>query len=57
VLTLYRMPADLREEMGRAGRTYFEAHFERETLLDRMEAIIESVVVHTGPPRSSCSVR
>lgn len=36
-LALYRMPAAQREAMGRKGRTYFEANFEREMLIDRLQ--------------------
>ncbi|HUF80087.1 MAG TPA: glycosyltransferase family 4 protein [Burkholderiales bacterium] len=37
VLRLHRMPAAEREAMGRRGREYFEAHFERSMLLSRLE--------------------
>jgi glycosyltransferase involved in cell wall biosynthesis len=37
VLRLHRMPAAEREAMGRRGRDYFEAHFERSMLLSRLE--------------------
>ena len=36
-LELYRASSEEREEMGRRGREYFEEHFEREKLLDRLE--------------------
>ena len=36
-LALYRMPAEQRRTMGRMGRAYFEANFEREMLLERLE--------------------
>lgn len=44
VLELYRMPTDEREEMGRKGREYFEEHFEREKLLDRLEGWMHELV-------------
>lgn len=37
VLELYRMPESERLAMGQRGRAYYEAHFEREMLLDRLE--------------------
>jgi glycosyltransferase involved in cell wall biosynthesis len=36
-LALFGMPAEQREAMGRSGRAYFEANFEREMLLDRLQ--------------------
>ncbi len=36
VITLYEAAPDKREQMGRQGRRYFEEHFEREKLLDRL---------------------
>lgn len=38
---LSRMPAAEREEMGRAGRRYFEQHFDRNLLLVRLEKILQ----------------
>lgn len=37
VLAMYRMSVSEREAMGLRGRAYFEAHFERKMLLDRLE--------------------
>ncbi len=37
VLKLYRMNPMERQEMGQKGRTYYETHFQRELLLDRLE--------------------
>ncbi|MGH8742840.1 MAG: glycosyltransferase family 4 protein, partial [Burkholderiales bacterium] len=37
VLKLYRMSAQERKEMGEKGRTYYETHFQREHLFDRLE--------------------
>jgi glycosyltransferase involved in cell wall biosynthesis len=39
-LELYRMPAADRNAMGKRGRAYFEANFEREMLLDRLERCV-----------------
>ena len=44
VLRLYEMSPEEREAMGRQGRTYFEEHFEREKLLDRLEGWMEDLV-------------
>lgn len=41
VLELYRMPASEREAMGARGRAYFERHFERSALVNRLVAIME----------------
>lgn len=43
VLALARMDARAREAMGASGRAYFEAHFEREMLLDRLEGWLRQV--------------
>jgi glycosyltransferase involved in cell wall biosynthesis len=43
VLRLYEMSSEEREEMGRRGRAYFEDHFEREKLLDRLESWAEEL--------------
>jgi glycosyltransferase involved in cell wall biosynthesis len=37
VLEMYRTPPEEREALGRRGREYFEANFEREKLLDQLE--------------------
>lgn len=36
VFSMYRMPEDERKNMGSKGRAYFEKHFERAALLDRL---------------------
>lgn len=36
VLKLYRMPKDQRDLMGLSGRKYYETHFDRGVLLDRL---------------------
>jgi len=37
VLTMYRMPKEEREAMGKRGKAYCEENFEREMLIDRLE--------------------
>ena len=37
VLKLYNISEVDRKEMGKKGRSYFEKHFEREMLLDRLD--------------------
>jgi len=37
ILKLYNLSERKREEMGRKGRSYFEKHFEREMLIDRLD--------------------
>ena len=44
VLRLRRMAAPERRAMGLRGRAYFEAHFEREMLLDRLEGWMGELV-------------
>jgi colanic acid biosynthesis glycosyl transferase WcaI len=44
VLKLYEMSSEEREVLGRRSRFYFEEHFERENLLDRLEGWIEELV-------------
>ena len=46
ILKLYRMSDAEREEMGRKGRRYFDANFEREMLLDRLEGWMKQMVSH-----------
>ena len=50
VLKLYNMSGRERKEMGRKGRSYFEKHFERKMLLDRLEGWMEKLVTqrHKG---------
>jgi len=48
VLRLYEMLPKEREEMGRRGRAYFEEHFEREKLLDRLEGWMEELIGGKG---------
>ena len=43
-LELYQSSSEEQEEMGRRGREYFEEHFEREKLLDRLEGWMHELV-------------
>lgn len=43
ILAMYRLSESRRWEMGLKGRAYFEEHFEREMLLDRLEAMMRKV--------------
>jgi glycosyltransferase involved in cell wall biosynthesis len=43
VLTMYRMPEDARRAMGLRGRSYFETHFERALLLERLDRWMSEV--------------
>lgn len=38
---LYLMPAEERERMGRRGRDYYQRHFQREMLFDRLEGLAQ----------------
>lgn len=44
VLDLYEATPEERGEMGRRARAYFEEHFERERLLDRLEGWMEELI-------------
>ena len=54
VLALYRMTPEARLAMGQRGRAYFEAHFERERLLNQLEGWMHELInerhanSHTG---------
>lgn len=50
VLALFRMSAAEREAMGKAGRSFYERHFDRERLLDELESHL--AVVTAGSKRS-----
>ncbi|MDP2851932.1 MAG: glycosyltransferase family 4 protein [Gallionella sp.] len=43
VMRLYRLPVSEREAMGRRGRDYFDRHFERNRLLDRLEGWLQEL--------------
>jgi hypothetical protein len=40
---MYHQSNSQRRAMGLRGRGYFEKHFEREMLLDRLEALMQEV--------------
>ncbi|MEQ1775285.1 MAG: glycosyltransferase family 4 protein [Burkholderiales bacterium] len=42
VLSLYKMSHEERQAMGRNGRAYFEAHFERELVIGKIEQLMNS---------------
>jgi glycosyltransferase involved in cell wall biosynthesis len=44
VLTLYRLPKEEREAMGKRGKDYCEKNFEREMLLSRLEGWMEELL-------------
>jgi glycosyltransferase involved in cell wall biosynthesis len=44
VLEMYRVPRIERHEMGQQGRRYFEAHFERRMLLERLDGWLNDLV-------------
>ena len=44
VLKMYKVPASERQSMGLRGRSYFEAHFERQMLLERLDRWLHEVV-------------
>lgn len=43
VLTLWRMPRQEREAMGRNARRYYERHFERRLILTQLDAILNQL--------------
>jgi glycosyltransferase involved in cell wall biosynthesis len=43
ILVMYQMPEDARRMMGLRGRSYFETHFERALLLERLDRWITEV--------------
>lgn len=52
VLEMYKMPENERREMGRRGRRYFETHFERHMLLERLDCWLNELARH---PRQCAS--
>jgi colanic acid biosynthesis glycosyl transferase WcaI len=48
VLKMYKVPASERQNMGMRGRSYFEAHFERQMLLERLDRWLQDVVRQPG---------
>ncbi len=49
VLSVYRMSVDERNRLGENGRRYFEEHFDREMLVDRLIGHIRSAASAEGP--------
>lgn len=45
VMALYRLSQSQRQALGLKGRAYFEKHFKREMLLDRLEGLMRQVRV------------
>jgi hypothetical protein len=44
VLKMYRTPGSERQAMGLRGRAYYEAHFKRDMILDRLQFWMEKLV-------------
>jgi len=44
ILTMYRMPKEEREAMGRRGKKYCEVNFEQEMLIDRLEGWMRELI-------------
>jgi len=55
VLKLYNISGRERKDMGQKGRSYFEKHFEREMLLDRLDGWMKALVTqrHEGTKKRS----
>ncbi len=51
VLAMYRMPTSERQTMGLQGRAYYESHFEREMLLDRLVGWMQELTQNGIMPR------
>ena len=51
ILSLYRMTETQRQAMGRKGRKYFLEHFERKTLLAKLNGWIEEIVTQRREKR------
>ena len=43
LIQMYRMSKEERDEMGASGRKYFEKHFERNMLVDRLEDLMSTL--------------
>ncbi len=59
VLAMYRQSDSQRQAMGLRGRAYFERHFKREMLLDRLEGLMRQVIggENLGPGGSASTAR
>ena len=44
IMTMYRMPKDEREAMGKSGKEYCEENFDRDKLLDRLDGWMRELV-------------
>lgn len=53
VLRLYKLDHSDREAMGRRGRDYSVANFDREVLLDRIETVLETAVQGSATAKAS----
>ena len=40
ILTIYNAPENIRDKMGQDGRKYFDAHFERNRLLKKLDQLM-----------------
>lgn len=49
VLRMYETPKLEREKMGMSGRRYYEANFDRDMLLDKLDLWMKEVVADAGP--------
>ena len=56
-LAMYRLSNSQRQTMGLRGRAYFERHFKREMLLDRLEGLMRQVMSgkNLGPGASAAT--
>lgn len=48
VIKMYEMPKDEREKMGMSGRMYYEANFDRDVLLDKLDQWMKELVVSSN---------
>lgn len=48
VIKMYEMPKDEREKMGMSGRRYYEANFDRDVLLDKLDLWMKELVVSSN---------
>lgn len=44
ILTMYQMPKEEREAMGKRGKAYCDANFEREMLIDKLEGLMRECI-------------
>jgi colanic acid biosynthesis glycosyl transferase WcaI len=48
ILTIYNSPENIRDKMGEDGRKYFEAHFERNHLLKKLDQLMRETERNTA---------